>query len=102
MAQGYERVAIVDRQVTGRRHGEVLPDAAPLYEDAAAVGENARFASVLGTTGGADRMLVVYDSQRFRLIGSEELDEIDAAIAEIETKFFFARDLYFDLEAVLS
>jgi endonuclease/exonuclease/phosphatase family metal-dependent hydrolase len=48
-----------------------------LYENGAEVGEAADFARVVGTTGGADRMVVLYDDSRFDLQGSGELSEIN-------------------------
>lgn len=57
---------------------EVNGDAdALLYETGAEVGEDATFARVTGTTGGADRLVVLYDDDRFDLLGSDELEEIN-------------------------
>jgi hypothetical protein len=48
-----------------------------LYENGAEVGESADFARVTGSTGGADRLVVLYDDDRFDLLGSDELEEIN-------------------------
>ncbi|MCC6458047.1 MAG: endonuclease/exonuclease/phosphatase family protein [Caldilineaceae bacterium] len=52
-------------------------DDALLYETGAEVGEGATFARITGTTGGADRLVALYDDDRFDLLGSSELDEIN-------------------------
>jgi endonuclease/exonuclease/phosphatase family metal-dependent hydrolase len=52
-------------------------DDALLYENGAEVGEAAQFTRITGTTGGADRLVALYDEERFDLLGSEELDEIN-------------------------
>ncbi len=52
-------------------------DDALLYENGAEVGEAAQFSRVTGTTGGADRLVVLYNEDRFDLLGSGELDEIN-------------------------
>ncbi len=44
---------------------------APLAQ-AAAIGEDATYASVLGTSGGGDRLLAIYDATRFTLLASWE------------------------------
>ena len=51
--------------------------AADEFERAAAVGENSTYDSVLGTTGGGDRLAVVYDAERFELLGQEELQRMN-------------------------
>ncbi len=56
---------------------EVNANDAMRFEDGAAVGEGANFAGVLGTTGGGDRLLAVYDADRYTLLGSGELGEIN-------------------------
>ena len=48
------------------------------FTAAAEAGEGADFKSVLGTTGGGDRLLIVYDADRFDLVDSMELNEINA------------------------
>lgn len=53
------------------------PNLAPTLEAAAAVGEQADYRSVLSTSGGGDRLLALYDSSRFTLIDSWEIDEIN-------------------------
>ena len=50
---------------------------ANIFEHAAEDGENADFAQILGTTGGADRLLILYDSDRLELVDSEELHNIN-------------------------
>ncbi len=49
----------------------------PTLESAAEDGENADYQSILGTTGGGDRMLIIYDADRLELVSQEELDEIN-------------------------
>ncbi len=49
----------------------------PTFETAAEVGENADYESVLGTSGGGDRLLAIYDAERFELLSFEELDYIN-------------------------
>ncbi|MFO1076693.1 MAG: hypothetical protein U1E73_03095 [Planctomycetota bacterium] len=44
---------------------------------AAADGEHATFNIVMGTTGGADRLAIVYDDDRFDLVSSDELHDIN-------------------------
>jgi len=46
-------------------------------ETGAEVGENADFGSVLGTTGGGDRLAVLYNSNLLEAIGHEELTELN-------------------------
>lgn len=50
---------------------------ARLYVQAAGEGENAPYASILGTTGGGDRLLILYDTDRFQLVQSDELDRLN-------------------------
>jgi hypothetical protein len=52
-------------------------DWATLFEEAAGVGEGADFASVLGTTGQEDRLLVVYNLDRLEVVNSFELQDIN-------------------------
>jgi hypothetical protein len=47
------------------------------FREAAAVGENASFNSILGTTGGADRLQIAYDSDRLELVRQLELHAIN-------------------------
>jgi hypothetical protein len=47
------------------------------FREAAAVGENASFDSILGTTGGADRLQIAYDSDRLELVRQFELHAIN-------------------------
>jgi hypothetical protein len=51
------------------------------FTTAAGEGEGAEFRSILGTTGGADRLLILYDADRFELLGSEQLDAINPSMA---------------------
>lgn len=50
---------------------------ADLFVRGAEVGAASEFGSVLGTTGGADRLLALYDERRFDLLGSSELSEVN-------------------------
>ena len=50
---------------------------AQLFEVAAEDGEGADFVQVLGTTGGGDRLLIVYDAERFELVQQFELHDIN-------------------------
>lgn len=50
---------------------------AGLFEAAAEVGEGADFIQVLGTTGGADRLLIIYNTNRLEIVESYELDHIN-------------------------
>jgi hypothetical protein len=56
---------------------EVQEDWEATFVAAAGVGEDAAFAGILGTTGGADRLLVIYDPARLTLLDHEELNEIN-------------------------
>lgn len=47
-----------------------------ILKQGAAVGENAEFQSVLGTTGGADRLAIVYNSDLLELVSHEELSQL--------------------------
>ena len=70
-------------------------------EAAAEDGENADYQSILGSTGGNDRLLIIYDADRLSLLQQEELDEVNiggnvraplvALFQDIETgqEFFF-------------
>lgn len=48
-----------------------------LYESGAEVGEAANYTRVTGTTGGGDRLVALYDDDRFDIISSAELAEIN-------------------------
>ena len=48
-----------------------------LFENGAEVGEGSDYARVLGSTGGGDRLLALYDTGRFELLGHGELAEIN-------------------------
>ena len=50
---------------------------ASAFEHAAEVDENADFKLILGSTGGADRMLIIYDSDRFDRLDDFELHRIN-------------------------
>ena len=56
---------------------EVLSEWEAPFRRAAEGGEQARFGSVLGTTGRADRLLVVYDTDRLEKVAHSELHEIN-------------------------
>jgi len=47
------------------------------FEAATEIGEGTDFESILSVSGGGDRLLAVYDTDRFALVGYEELDEIN-------------------------
>ena len=44
-----------------------------VYTSAAAFSENATFNSILGQSGGADRLLIIYNDDRFDLLNQNEL-----------------------------
>ncbi|MCB0186372.1 MAG: SH3 domain-containing protein [Caldilineaceae bacterium] len=46
-------------------------------EQAAAVGENAEYGSVLSASGGGDRLLALYDKERFTLVAAWEEEAIN-------------------------
>jgi hypothetical protein len=46
------------------------------FEQGAEEGEAGDYATILGTTGGADRLAIVYSTERFELLSSEELFDI--------------------------
>ncbi len=54
-------------------------DWANIFEVATEDGENADFIQVLGTTGGADKLLIIFDSDKFDLVNSEELHNINVS-----------------------
>lgn len=47
------------------------------FETGAEDGENSNFETILGTTGSADRLLIIYDADRFELLSSFELENIN-------------------------
>jgi endonuclease/exonuclease/phosphatase family metal-dependent hydrolase len=49
------------------------------FEAAAEDGENADFQRILGTTGAGDRLMIVYDADRFEKLGQEELQNINVS-----------------------
>ncbi|MEZ6243354.1 MAG: hypothetical protein R3B57_09950 [Phycisphaerales bacterium] len=50
---------------------------AQMFEAAAETGEQADFVYILGTTGGADKMAIIYDADRFDLVETMELEHIN-------------------------
>ena len=46
------------------------------FEQGAEDGEGADFTAVLGTTGGGDRLAIIFSTGRFELLGTEELFDI--------------------------
>jgi endonuclease/exonuclease/phosphatase family metal-dependent hydrolase len=56
---------------------EVMSAWEPTLTASAGVGEAATFASVLGTTGGADRLLLIHDTERLELLEYQELHHIN-------------------------
>jgi hypothetical protein len=50
---------------------------ATLFAQAAAQGETGALAPILGTTGGGDRLLIVYHQERFDLVRQFELTDIN-------------------------
>ena len=53
------------------------PASAGVFETGAEEGEDANFDKVVGPTGGGDRLAIIYNAVRFRLIRSEELTNIN-------------------------
>jgi endonuclease/exonuclease/phosphatase family metal-dependent hydrolase len=56
---------------------EVESRDAAAFEAAAEVGENANYERILGTTGGGDRLLILYDADRFEILNQMELSDIN-------------------------
>jgi len=56
---------------------EVRENEQNTFTSAAAFGENASYNSVLGQTGGGDRLLIIYNDDRFDLLDQNELDNIN-------------------------
>ncbi len=52
-------------------------DWAEMFEEAAAIGENASFDQILGTTGRGDRLLIIYDEDRFEKLRHMELHHLN-------------------------
>src|SRR5687767_8493526 len=50
---------------------------APLFAWAAAQGKTEAFTPILGTTGGGDRLLIIYHQDRFNLVRQFELTDIN-------------------------
>src|ERR671910_2330987 len=50
---------------------------ATLFAQAAAGGESGEFRRIMGTTGGGDRLLIVYHSDRFEVVRQFELTDIN-------------------------
>ncbi|NNG17739.1 MAG: endonuclease/exonuclease/phosphatase, partial [Gemmatimonadales bacterium] len=57
---------------------EVPSNAKTQYQRGAGLGEGAFFDGVMSQSGGGDRLLIVFDTGRFDLLGSAELDEINS------------------------
>lgn len=49
--------------------------AAQAFEEGAEIGEGANFETILGTTGGGDRLAVIFNADRLTLIGHRELTD---------------------------
>ncbi|HYG82846.1 MAG TPA: TIR domain-containing protein [Pyrinomonadaceae bacterium] len=52
-------------------------DSADIFELGAEGGEGANFESIVGTTGGNDRLVIIYDADRFQKVSHEELHIIN-------------------------
>lgn len=52
------------------------PASASVFETGAEDGEGANFERIVGATGGGDRLAIIYHAGRFRLIRSQELNDI--------------------------
>lgn len=50
---------------------------ASIFETAAETGEGANFEQVFGTTGGGDRLVIIFDADRFELVNDFELSHIN-------------------------
>lgn len=50
---------------------------AATFEQASEVGENANFQPILGSTGGSDQMLIIYDADRFERLDDFELHRVN-------------------------
>lgn len=55
---------------------EVKADNAETYFDAARKNEGARFKKILGETGGSDRLMVIYNSERLRLLETRPMHDL--------------------------
>lgn len=53
------------------------PASASVFETGAEDGENANFDKVVSTTGGGDRLALIFNAKRFRLVRSQELTHIN-------------------------
>lgn len=53
------------------------PSSASTFEAGAEDGEDANFEKIVGTTGGADRLAILFNAERFRLVRSQELTHIN-------------------------
>ena len=47
------------------------------FKQYAAIGEDANYEGILGSTGGSDRLAVVYNADRFDMLSTEELHNIN-------------------------
>lgn len=84
---GQSRPATIARQVRDDFEGielwgfsEVQSDeVAARLESAAEEGEDTDMARITGTTGGTDRLVILYDTSRFELLDSYELSDINVS-----------------------
>lgn len=53
------------------------PSSAGVFEAGAEEGENANFDKIVSTTGGGDRLAIIFNARRFRLVRSQELSHIN-------------------------
>jgi endonuclease/exonuclease/phosphatase family metal-dependent hydrolase len=53
------------------------PTSASTFETGAEDGEDANFEKVVGATGGGDRLAIIFNAERFRLVRSQELTHIN-------------------------
>jgi hypothetical protein len=56
---------------------EVYPDNIEMYTIAAGQGESGTFASISGTTGRSDRLVIIYNQDKFKLLDYSELHYIN-------------------------
>jgi hypothetical protein len=53
------------------------PASATIFEAGAEDGEDANFEKIVGSTGDRDRLAIIFNAERFRLLGSQELTHIN-------------------------
>jgi hypothetical protein len=76
------------------------PASAGVFELGAEDGEGADFQRVVGTTGGSDRLAIIFNAARFRLVRSQELTHINQGnhraplVAELEERATSRRFLF--------